>query len=260
MQNDAPAIGSIARAARVLDALAGSPDGAALSDVVGQTSFTKGTVHRVLAALQDVDYVTQDPDTRAYRLASKLGELSLKARIIDLAAMSKRGMARLADVTGDTVFLTVPEGPVAVCAARAVGAYPIRTLTLDRGDRRPLGVGAGALTLYCMMSPNARAAVNRINTAWLAEYGMTATDLEARKADFDRRGYALNAGDVVSAMSAVGVPVMTRRGHPVAALAVGAINERMTPDRIKDLILPTLLDEAARLAGRLSDWEEEKDS
>ncbi|QBY00494.1 IclR family transcriptional regulator [Rhodophyticola sp. CCM32] len=259
MPNDISAVGSIARAAQVLDALAGSPDGVALTDVVDATSFTKTTAHRVLAALQGIEYVTQDPETRVYRLGTKLADLSRKAGLIDLAAMSKRGMARLAEATGDTVFLSVAEGPVAICAARAVGSYPIRTLTLDRGDRRPLGVGAGALALYCSMPAKTRAAVNRINQSWHAEYGFDGDALEARKLEFDQRGYALNAGDVVSAMSAVGVPVITRGGRLVAALAIGAIKDRMTADRMQDLVLPVLHEETGRLAARLSDWEEEKD-
>lgn len=258
MPNDDPAVvGSIARAARVLEALAARPDGAPLSQIVDATMFSKSTAHRVLAALQGVDYVAQDPDSRAYRLTGRFADLSRRAGIIDISAIAKGGMQRLAAVTGDTVFLSVPEGPAAVCAAREVGEYPIRTLTLDRGDRRPLGVGAGALALYCAMAPKTRAAVNRINRAWLAEYGFGADRLETEHARFMQRGYALNAGGVVAAMSAVGLPIVTRSGRLAGAVAVGAINERMDAARLSDLVLPSLRDEAARLGERLSDWEEE---
>lgn len=251
MPKDGAGVGSIARAAEVLDALADATDGASLADVVARTSFSKTTAHRVLAALQDVDFVFQDPATRTWRLASRLGALARSAAAIDLAGIAYRGMRRLAEATGDTVFLSVPEGPAAVCIAREVGAYPIRTLTLDRGDRRPLGVGAGALALYCALPSGVRGAVNRANAAWLAEYGYDADMLEAARAEHDRRGYALNAGGVVSAMSAVGMPVVTRSGRLVAALAVGAINERMSPERIAEVIFPALRDETARLAAGL---------
>ena len=256
MPKDMAAVGSIARAARVLSSLAARPDGAALTDIVADTSFTKTTAHRVLASLQEVHYVFQEPASRSYRLGTGLGELARQARMIDMGAMATRGMQRLAQETEDTVFLSVPEGPVAVCVARHVGAYPIRTLTLDRGDRRPLGVGAGALALYCALPEEARAATRRVNRAWLAEYGFDAARLERAVQDWDRRGYALNPGSVVSAMSAVGLPVRTRRGSLVAAMAVGAITERMSEDRIATTILPALREETERLAERMSDWEE----
>jgi DNA-binding IclR family transcriptional regulator len=259
MPNDEAAVGSIARAARVLDALVDMPEGAALADVVARTSFSKTTAHRVLAALQDVDYVAQDPEARTYRLGARLGALARSAAAIDMAGIAYRGMRRLAEATGDTVFLSVPEGPSAVCVAREVGAYPIRTLTLDRGDRRPLGVGGGALALYCAMPASTRAAVNRANAGWLAEYGFDAERLERAKAEYDRVGYAMNAGGVVAAMSAVGLPVVTAGGRLAAALAVGAINERMDQARLEQVVLPALREEAARLAARLSVREPEAD-
>ena len=118
MPDDLGPRGSIARAARVLDALAARPTGAAVTEVVASTGFSKSTAHRVLAALQEVDYVCQDPQSRSYRLATRMGDLSRRAALIDVAAMASRGMDRLADATEDTVFLSVPEGPVSVCAAR----------------------------------------------------------------------------------------------------------------------------------------------
>lgn len=259
MPKDGVSTGSIARAADVLDAVLACGDGASLSDVVERTAFTKTTAHRVLASLQNVDYVVQDPTTRTWRLGTRLGLLARSAAAVDFAGIASRGMRRLAEVTGDTVFLSVPEGPASVCVARQVGAFPIRTLTLDRGDRRPLGVGAGALALYCTMAGPARAAVNRTNAAWLAEYGFDAARLELAKAEYDRRGYALNVGGVVAAMSAVGLPVVTPGGRLVAALAVGAISDRMEPARIEGVVLPALRDEASRLAARLGHHDRSQD-
>jgi DNA-binding IclR family transcriptional regulator len=256
MPDAAAAVGSIARAAQVLEALADHPDGAGLAEIAGRTALTKSTTHRVLSALQNVEFVTQDPESRSYRLSVRLGELSRRAGMIDLEAVALRGMERLAKATGDTVFLSVPEGPSAVCVARSVGEYPIRTLTLDRGDRRPLGVGAGALALYGAMRAPTRARICEVNASWLAEYGFDHAKLERMKADSDRRGYAWNAGNIVAAMSAAGLPLITRSGRLIGALAVGAINERMQDARLEGVVLPALRQEVARLTKRLSDRED----
>jgi DNA-binding IclR family transcriptional regulator len=249
--------GSIARAARVLDALAESPQGASLAEIVARTAFTKTTTFRVLASLQQVHYVVQDPQNSKYRLGLKLAGLARSAAHTDIAALAARGLDRLAETSQDTVFLSVPEGAASICIARRVGDFPIQTLTLNTGDRRPLGVGAGALALYCALDAPQRDAICRVNRNWLAEYGFTQAMLKAEHAAFAKNGYSINQGKVVPGMSAVALPVLARNGQPVAAIAIGAISERMTRERIETLLLPALRRETARLAGHLYEIEKE---
>ena len=251
MPGQTAAIGSIARAARVIDALAALPEGAALADLVSHTGFSKTTTFRVLAALQDQNYVFQDPQNREYRLGSKLAELSRVASLTDLGALAGQSLKRLARLSEDTVFLSVPEGATAICVAREVGAFPIKTLTLDKGDRRPLGVGAGSLALYCAMDEARAHATCAINQNWLNEYGYNKKLLDEERAAFAKRGYALNKGRVIRGMSAVAVPVYATGGDLVAALAIGAIDERMTSKRIKSELAPALLKEAGLIAEQL---------
>ncbi len=239
--------GSIARAAQVVDALGAAPRGATLAEIAQGTGYSKTTTHRVLGALRDVGWAVQDPARRTWRLGHRLGRLAHRAGLVDLAETARPALARIADATGDTVFLSLREGAAAICAAREVGAYPIRTLTLDEGDRRPLGVGAGAMALYAALPEDDRAATVRANAGWLAEYGEDGASLEAVAERTRAAGFALNDGRVVAAMSAV---AMTVPGTDLA-IAVGAIDGRMTPDRIDGTILPALRLEAAGLAARM---------
>lgn len=245
-------VGSIARAARVLQALSGMPDGGGLSELVARTHFTKTTTFRVLTALQDVNYVVQDPEDRTYRLGTGLAALSREAGFIDLASLAERPIGRLADLSEDTVFLSVPEGAVSVCIARHVGAFPIRTLTLDRGDRRPLGIGAGALALYCALPDRRREAVCRVNAGWLADYQVTVERLERQRDHFLTNGYALNDGGIVPGMSAIALPIVMQDGHLAGAIAIGAIKDRMTRERIETVLLPALKAETQRVRERLN--------
>ena len=248
------ATGSIGRASDLLGALAAAPEGLALGDLARRASLAKTTAHRVLGALARERLVAQDPLDRTYRLGLRLADLGRDAARVAVAAEAARGMARLAEETGDTVFLSVPEGAASVCVARRVGSFPIRTLTLDRGDRRPLGVGAGALALHAALPEARRAAAARVNARWLAEWGFDAARLEALRRETRARGFALNRGGVVPGMSAVGLAVETGRGL-AAALAVGAIDARMDDARIEALVLPALRREARALAERLGALE-----
>ncbi len=254
-----PVTGSIPRAARIMDVLASSPEGMPLSEIVARSGFTKTTTFRVLAALTEARFVEQDPLGRSYRLGRKLSDLARLSERADIAALAAHSCERLAELSNDTVFLSVPEGPLSICVLRRTGAFPVRTLTLDQGDARPLGVGAGSLALYCAMDPARRHAACRVNRGWLAEYGIDEVSLEADVAAFRNRGFALNRGRVVEGTSAVAVPVQTRNGELVAALAIGAIDTRMTDKRLATELVPALQREAERLRSRLFDKEGQKD-
>lgn len=250
-------VGSIARAQKVLSALSDAPAGASLTEIMARTEYTKTTTHRVLASLQQVNYVCQDPDTRKYHLGSALAALARTANRSDLGALAKRSMRRIADVSQDTVFLSAPEGAVSICVGRELGAFPIRTLTLDAGDRVPLGVGATGQALYAVTDKSKRMAAARANTAWMAEYNYTPERAEELAADFHARGYALNPSIPVPGMSAVGLPIVTQNGRVGAAIGIGAINDRMTTNRIESELVPLLQREANMLSDKFSELEQE---
>lgn len=250
-------VGSIARAQSVLAALAAMPLGATFTEILARTDFTKTTTHRVLASLMEVNYVYQDPDSRKYHLGHALAALARIANRSDLAALARRSMRRLADASADTIFLSAPEGAVSICVCRELGAFPIRTLTLDAGDRVPLGVGATGQALYAATARPKRIAAARANIAWMAEYNYTPDRAEALAGDFQTRGYALNPSIPVPGMSAVALPLVTRSGRLVAAIGIGAINDRMSQDRIDGELLPLLRGEVAVLSDKFTELEQD---
>ena len=76
--------------------------------------------------------------------------------------------------------------------------------------------------------------------------------LRKRVARARKRGYALNDGQIMSAMWAVGVPVRDGAGQVVAALSIAAITERMQGARLDKLVglLPTRRKHRAQIPDR----------
>lgn len=239
---------TVDRAARLLRAVATHGNGAMLSAVARETGLGKGTVHRLLGALVDAGFVFQEPETRRYRLGAGLALLGQSAHRQDVAALARPSLLRLAELTEDTIFASVREGGTAVCVAREVGAFPIRTLSLDAGHVRPLGVGSGSLALLAFLPDHEIAAILDRNQGWLAKYpSYSRKALLADVAETRRRGYSLVDGRIVPGMNAVGVPVLDAHGQPVAALSLAAIASRVSGARIGQLAR-LLTQEAARLA------------
>lgn len=256
MQADAT-VGSIARAAKVLAAMADFPAGASLSDLIARTDFTKSTTHRVLASLQDVHFVAQDPGDKKYHFGRNLADLARKANLSDLASGAQRSMRRLADLSGDTVFLSIPEGAASICIHRELGAFPIRALTLEVGSRHPLGVGANAQALLSAMPERKRKAANQINTSWFSEFGVGLQDVEELHRDTIERGYALNPGRIIPGMAAISLPIFAEPGRLVAAMAIGAVTDRMSLERIETTLLPALRREVENVSARYNLLETE---
>lgn len=228
---------SIARAASILRALAGHmSSGARLSDVAAATGLHKATVHRILAALREQGLVDKTVDGHRYHLGFELFVLgSTAANRFCIRDMARGGLSRIAEATGDTAYLLMRSGLDAICVAREEGAFPIRALSLDVGNRRPLGVGAGGLALAAFLPDGALESVLAHNAPRYEAMGWSVEGVR-RKAQAARElGYAACDGEVVPGMASMAVPVRDKAGLPLASFSVAAIAERMPAERRAEL-------------------------
>lgn len=242
------AVKTVDRVATILRLLSSAGEsGFRLSEIAETTGLGKTTAHRLLGALVHVGFANQDLKSKRYCLGASAAALGREAAIHHIASLVRPVLRRLADETDDTVFASVREGVAAVCIGREVGSFPIRTLTLDQGDRRPLGVGAGSLALLAFLPDDEIETIIGRNRRWLQDYAaFSPGELPGLVARTRHARYALNEGRIVPAMQAIGVPVL-RNGRPVAALSLAAISDRMGPDRLPDLVR-RLREEADALA------------
>ena len=255
---------SVHRAAKLLRALAGTPVprhrwapeahvGHRLSDLARAADLDKATTHRLLASLADEGLVELDPDTRRYRLGLELfvlGNAFLPR--FDLRELAAGSLSRLAQETGDTVYLSIRQQLQAVCLDRREGAFPIKTLPLDIGSRRPLGIGAGSLAILAFepdpLVERAIAAGRSERTA----FGVFPDERIWQMVQATRqRGHAINPGETVTGMSAVGVPILNSAGNVRAAVSIAAISERLEGER-RERAIALLQQEARTIAAGLS--------
>src|SRR5215475_8259727 len=103
---------SIERALLLLREIAAhNRGGSRLLDLATRTGLQRPTVHRMLKCLASENMVQQDGDTHRYYLGSMVFELGLTATPrFNLREMCHPALARIAEATGDTVFLTQRSG------------------------------------------------------------------------------------------------------------------------------------------------------
>ena len=244
---------TVQRAAAVLRALSErGAEGMRLSEVASTTELHKATAFRVLAALIREGFVEQD-SAKGYHLGAATSILGMAAAPrFDIRALAARALDRIAETSGDTAFLSIRSGLEAVCIDRREGSFPIRTLTLDVGSRRPLGVGAGSLALLAFLQDEEIRQIMAANVKALRRYPrFTREELGELIANTRAKGYSFNDGRIIAGMSAVGVPVFDHLGRPTVSLSCAAITDRMDPTR-QASIVSLLLKEAKTIARQLN--------
>jgi DNA-binding IclR family transcriptional regulator len=210
--------------------------GSRLLDLASRTGLQRPTVHRMLKCLTFENMVQQDPDTHRYYLGAMVFELGLTAAPrFSLREICHPAMNRIAEATGDTVFLTQRSGFDAVCLDRQEGTFPIKTFTLEIGMRRPLGVGTGSLAILSALSEEEVKHVIASNTPRLPEYGLTPTSLLAQVRRAQKLGYAVREMPSLAGVRSIGQALHNQSGVAFAALSISAISSRMNEKRINEL-------------------------
>lgn len=220
--------------------------GSRLLDLASRTGLQRPTVHRMLKCLTAENMVQQDPDTHRYYLGPMVFELGLTAAPrFNLREICHPSMIRIADATGDTVFLTQRSGIDSVCLERQEGTFPIKTFTLEPGMRRPLGVGIGSLAILSALSDEEVRQILAANTPRLPEHGLSAASLLAQLRRAQKLGYAVRETPSLAGVRSIGLALHNQSGIAFAALSVSAISSRMSEKRVAELA--TLLRTEARL-------------
>lgn len=211
--------------------------GARLVEVAARTRIEYPTAHRMLQCLVQLRLVEKDPLTRRYSLGRLVYELGLAATPrVNLREICEPMMARLAEKTGDTVFLNVRSALDAVCIDRREGSYPVKALVYEVGARRPLGVGAGGLALLMRLPWHEIQQVIAQNSVRLAAFGRLSTQgvLAALKRARES-GYVVTSNVIVPGVTSVALPFAGEHGLPGAAVTVSTVSSRMPVARQRGL-------------------------
>lgn len=228
---------SIARVDLLLSALSREPEkGLRLSEVCAATGLGKATAHRLLSGLVTYRLVDHDPGSGRYFVGFKIfswaSGVGNRNGLIELV---RPAMLRLVESFGDTVYLVVRSGEAAVCVERLEGSYPIKTLTLKVGDRRPLGIGAGSAAILAALPEAERAAILAEGAVARRSFPLSGRDLAVIVDEAVRQGHACIDGRIVPGVCTVGAAIALDNGDPVAAISVSAVAGRMEPERRSEI-------------------------
>ncbi|WP_251864727.1 IclR family transcriptional regulator C-terminal domain-containing protein [Achromobacter sp. Marseille-Q4962] len=247
--SDAAAAGprTLRRGLAVLAALRDQgTDGLSVTDIARLTGIQRPTIYRLLAALLDAGLVLPVAGTKKYRaqLAVDPDTRSRDPRVRQLLPV----LRRLADRTGDAVFLVVRDEDDSISLHREIGSYPVQILATYAGKRQPLGVGSGGMALLAALPDEVARGIVERNSGRLDEYGgMTPQEMYRLIENTRARGYSVVGNHAVRGALGVGCALLDAHGAPLLAVSVTAIIDRMPAQRQRE-IAGWIKAELARLA------------
>lgn len=251
----APVAGAqaVRRALAVLRAVvSGTPrDGVRLKDVVEQVGLNAATAHRLLRVLVEEGAVDYDPEGHRYRGGKELFLLGLsRPGYFPLRGIAEPYLQRLAEGTGETIFLIVAGHRDTVILDRKVGTGPVQVLAVEVGARLPMGVGSAGIALLAGMAPAQAEAIIADNAPRYAARGRTAAEVLEQVQLARERGYVLLDPGLHPGTRSVSVPIPGPDGSPAATIALSCIAYRLPPTRVADTVA-TLQDAAGQISARL---------
>lgn len=215
-----------------------------------QLGLTKSNAHRTLQTLAHAGYTTRDETTGGYRSTLKLFELGAKQLSrFDVRRFAGPSMHRLAEITKETVHLSILDGNTVIYVDKIDSPQPVRAYSTV-GGRAPAHCIATGKALLAFQTEEY---VARQLKGLKGSTPATITDpasLHTELSRIARNGYAVNRGEWRETVGGIASPVFDGLGTVIAAIGISGPLERLSHKRIKELI-PSVLRAGAEVSRAL---------
>ncbi len=249
-------IQTVVNALRALEAFEGHRD-VGVSELSRTLGLHKNNVFRVLATLEQHDYIEQVADNDRYRLGpacQRLGRAFRETRAIGSEAPVY--VAELAERVGESAHVAVREGGVVRHLYGVEGSARVRT-GLRVGDSLPVHCTALGKVLIGCAPPRVLESFDReaLSQGDLERH-TDATIVDREKlVDHLRgvatRGWATDLGEWDPEIACAAVPVFDGEGALAGALSVSGPSFRLDSSDLEAAVVPVLQDVAQRLSRAL---------
>ncbi len=246
------------KALAVLEAITAQAQPIGLPDLSARLDLPRQTVHRVLLQLEAAGLIVRDPSRDRFSVGPRFSMLALAAlQTQNQAAPIRAILQALVDDIQETCNIGVLDGMQFVYLERVECHWSLR-VHLQAGSRVPAHCTSGGKVMLAHLDERARKTLFRsVKPKAYTPHTITDTDaLERELAAIQGRGYAVNDQEFTVGVVGVAVPIRSRQGRLLAALALHGPSPRLNIERGIGLV--PRLKQAATLLARA--WEEDVSS
>jgi IclR family transcriptional regulator, pca regulon regulatory protein len=246
-------VASVEKAFRVLDLFKASRAELGLSEVAAKSGIGKSAAQRFLYTLQMLGYLNQNPTTKAYRLSSKLFELS--ASYIPENLLREKAeviLERANRQCEETINLTILDGTEVTYIVRFPSKHVV-SVNLAVGTKLPAFCTAPGRAILAYADPKiVEAALARPLLVRRTEFTETEpAKLREILKQVKRQGYALCDQEAFVGDISAAAPVMNGAGQVVAAVNVAVPFPRWSVTKAQRQLVPIIKDVAKEVSESL---------
>jgi IclR family KDG regulon transcriptional repressor len=224
---------SVKKAFQILTLISDAERGLGISELAKCLGISKGTVHGITSALEEIGALIRNPFTRKYNLGYALIELGKKGLSrIPLREVARRHMEELVEDTDETVFLGILKDDEIFILDVAESTKELK-ITSPSGTKIPLTAGAtGKVFLAYMEERKALRYLTSIGLARYTENSITDLDQYLQQIEEVReKGFATDREEYLQGVKAVAALIRTE-GPVLAAVWVVGFSSSMPEDRM----------------------------
>jgi DNA-binding IclR family transcriptional regulator len=222
-------IGSVQRAIDILNLFDQQNPELGTTEIARALGLHKSTAASLVSTLAANGFLTQNPETRKYRLGLKLVERAFAMLDqIEIRRIAYPALQQLRDQWNETVNLAILDGPDVVFIERMLGTKALGMRSEVGRRERAHSTALGKAILSCYPTSKVH--------EWINTYGLppvtpkTITDPDQFLVELERvreQGYAVDDEENEIGGRCVGVPIFDHTGTVVAAVSISAPTARL---------------------------------
>lgn len=209
---------------------------AGIREISSLTGYPAPTVHRIVSALVERQYLKQDPATKKLSLSLKFLALGTSVQQhLKLTDLARPHMERLMQETKESVNLAIPDGDHVVYLDHIQSDHSMLQLFTKPGARAPLyctGVGKAFLSHWKeedVRAYLARAGMRARTPRTLVDPALILKEL----ARIRTQGYSLDDEEMEEGVRCVAALILNHKGDAEAAVSISGAAMRITFERIR---------------------------
>jgi len=218
-------VSSLTKGLRILEYVTSAPGTVRLRSIAAHFGMDRSAAFRFLATLGQLDYVTKDPETRAYSPGPGLARLYRLARPrSEIIETINPFLNRLSELTGQTGYLAMLDGDRAILL-EVVPGHNVVSVRHYVGQLEPLYCTAVGKALLATLPPAERNAI--VATLELKKHTPSTIsskkELLAQLAGVRDTGIAFDECEWREEIACIGAPILDETGYPVAAVGLSMV-------------------------------------
>lgn len=220
---------AVERALVLLRYIVDHPEGLSIREVSREYGYSPATVQKLVSALNNQNFITQDEATERYHLGPEAVRLGLTAlERLDLRQTARPYLEALSGETEETVFLAIARRDHVIYIDKVVGNRLIR-MDAPLGVDRPFNCTSVGKVLLSGLSPDMVAELYA-EGAFEQRTEKSIVDPDALQGELEQvrqRGWALDDEEYALGANCIGAPIYDHEGRIIAALTVSGPAERI---------------------------------